>query len=272
MRAALHIGEVAHLLGVSQKTIRHYHKVGLLAEPERSQGGYRLYTASDLMRLLRIRRLQALGLSLKQIKGILGTPDQERPLREVLEVLLADLSAQIAALERRRARIQRLLAEETLAAIDASAEMPALLQWAQMHLKDQLPQASAQVWKQDTQIFGLLEAFHWPGDTQEQMKEAIKQAVQQPELIQQWSALVEPLAALAAVPEDAPEVERLVEQVMQSGAVSIFQSAESLPAPAPESPFGEIMGDLMLSALSPAQRRFLELIQHRLKPSQEEKS
>ncbi len=70
MGPALHIGEVAHLLGVTQKTIRHYHKVGLLAEPARSQGGYRLYTTSDLRRVLRIRRLQALGLSLKQIKGI----------------------------------------------------------------------------------------------------------------------------------------------------------------------------------------------------------
>ena len=45
MRARLRIGEVAELLGVTPKAIRHYHKRGLLAEPTRSEGGYRLYTA-----------------------------------------------------------------------------------------------------------------------------------------------------------------------------------------------------------------------------------
>jgi DNA-binding transcriptional MerR regulator len=84
MRTTLHIGEMAQLLGVTTKTIRHYHRVGLLAEPTRSQGDYRLYDASALRRLLRIRRLQSLGLSLKQIKAILGEPDQQRSLREVL--------------------------------------------------------------------------------------------------------------------------------------------------------------------------------------------
>src|SRR5260370_10194274 len=45
MRERLHIGEVAALVGVSPKTIRYYHEVGLLAEPERTDVGYRLYTA-----------------------------------------------------------------------------------------------------------------------------------------------------------------------------------------------------------------------------------
>ena len=71
MRTQLHIGEIAQLLGVTPKAIRHYQKVGLLAEPERSEAGYRLYGAQNRLRLQRIRRLQALGLSLKQIKVVL---------------------------------------------------------------------------------------------------------------------------------------------------------------------------------------------------------
>jgi DNA-binding transcriptional MerR regulator len=59
MREQLHIGEVAALVGVSPKTIRYYHEVGLLAEPPRTGAGYRLYTAQDLLRLQRIRRLRA---------------------------------------------------------------------------------------------------------------------------------------------------------------------------------------------------------------------
>ncbi|HET8628651.1 MAG TPA: MerR family DNA-binding transcriptional regulator, partial [Thermomicrobiales bacterium] len=50
MREILPIGEVVRLLGVTTETVRHYHKVGLLAEPRRSAGGYRLYTAADLLR------------------------------------------------------------------------------------------------------------------------------------------------------------------------------------------------------------------------------
>ena len=44
MREQLHISEVAALVGVSPKTIRYYHEVGLLAEPARTEAGYRLYT------------------------------------------------------------------------------------------------------------------------------------------------------------------------------------------------------------------------------------
>src|SRR5437879_12380770 len=96
MSTQLLIGEVAKLLGITQKTIRHYHKVGLLAEPQRTESGYRLYSAGDLLRLQRIRRLQALGLSLKQIKILLGehVSGQGRSLRDVLEPPRAELTVE----------------------------------------------------------------------------------------------------------------------------------------------------------------------------------
>ena len=100
MREQLHIGEVAALVGVSPKTIRYYHEVGLLAEPARTEAGYRLYTAQDLLRLQRIRRLRALGLPLERIKEILGKPDREHEpaLRHALQALVEELSAQILEL------------------------------------------------------------------------------------------------------------------------------------------------------------------------------
>lgn len=51
MREQLHIGEVARLVGVSTKTIRYYHQIGLLTEPARTESGYRLYDAGHLLRL-----------------------------------------------------------------------------------------------------------------------------------------------------------------------------------------------------------------------------
>jgi hypothetical protein len=41
LRERLRIGEIARLVGVTTKTVRHYEKVGLLGEPERSGSGYR---------------------------------------------------------------------------------------------------------------------------------------------------------------------------------------------------------------------------------------
>ena len=95
MREQLHIGEVAALVGVSPKTIRYYHKVGLLAEPGRTEAGYRLYTAQDLLHLQRVRRLRALGLPLERIKEILGKPDSEHELalRHALQMLVEELTA-----------------------------------------------------------------------------------------------------------------------------------------------------------------------------------
>ena len=88
MRERLRIGEVAKLVGVTPKTVRHYEKVGLLQQPERSEAGYRLYSADHLLRLHRIKRLRSLGLSLTQVKGALGEAGSGNELRGVLEALL----------------------------------------------------------------------------------------------------------------------------------------------------------------------------------------
>ncbi|GAB2496111.1 DNA-binding transcriptional MerR regulator [Nocardiopsis aegyptia] len=56
--------ELAELAGVTVRTLRHYHQIGLLPEPPRWTGGYRRYDAGDLVRLLRITRLTALGVRL----------------------------------------------------------------------------------------------------------------------------------------------------------------------------------------------------------------
>ena len=99
MRERLTIGEIARLTGVTTKTVRHYHELGLLPEPERSEAGYRLYSADDLLRLRRIRRLRSFGLSLRQIKVVLGDPDGGSTLRKVLEVLLTEVSGEIEKLK-----------------------------------------------------------------------------------------------------------------------------------------------------------------------------
>jgi Hg(II)-responsive transcriptional regulator len=71
----LHTSELARLAGVNRETIRFYERKGLLPEPERTSGGYRLYSSADLDRLLFIRNAQQLGFTLQEIKELLEIAD-----------------------------------------------------------------------------------------------------------------------------------------------------------------------------------------------------
>ena len=109
----MRIGELAALVGVSTRTVRHYHHLGLLPEPARLVNGYREYRLRDAVVLARVRRLAELGLSLDEIRDVLAD-DQGRELREVLTGLDADLARQQDAIVARRARLAALLAEADL--------------------------------------------------------------------------------------------------------------------------------------------------------------
>lgn len=68
------IRQFATLTGVTVRTLHHYDRLGLLSPVQRTEGGYRLYTTVDLVRLERIMVLRYIGLSLRQIADILSDP------------------------------------------------------------------------------------------------------------------------------------------------------------------------------------------------------
>ncbi|KPI14018.1 MerR family transcriptional regulator [Streptomyces mirabilis] len=104
----MRIGELAVTVGVTTRTVRHYHHLGLLPEPERRPNGYREYTLRHAVVLARIRRLTELGLGLAEVRDVLAD-DAGRDLAEVLEELDADLARQEAAIRERRERLRALL-------------------------------------------------------------------------------------------------------------------------------------------------------------------
>lgn len=69
----MQIGQVAERTELSIKTIRHYDDVGLVTPSARSTGGFRLYTESDISRLLVIRRMKPLGFTLEEMKRLLDS-------------------------------------------------------------------------------------------------------------------------------------------------------------------------------------------------------
>lgn len=98
--------ELAELAGTTVNTIRHYHRLGLIEEPERRYNGYKQYGVRDLVRLLRIRRLAGMGVPLSRIGEVdAGT----ETARGMLQELDAELAASIERLNRARADIAAIL-------------------------------------------------------------------------------------------------------------------------------------------------------------------
>ena len=75
MSINLKIGELANRTGCLVETIRYYEREGLLPEPERSEGNYRLYSDIHLERLLFIRHCRSLDMTLEEIRNLLKFRD-----------------------------------------------------------------------------------------------------------------------------------------------------------------------------------------------------
>ncbi|SEB60331.1 DNA-binding transcriptional regulator, MerR family [Nocardioides exalbidus] len=99
--------EVAELAGVSVRTLRHYHQVGVLPEPGRGTNGYRTYELSHVARLLRIRTLAELGVPLERMAALLDDP-ADTASADLLADLETQLRERIAHLEGQLRRVSEL--------------------------------------------------------------------------------------------------------------------------------------------------------------------
>ena len=261
MRELLQIGEVARLVGVSTKTIRYYHEIGLLDEPERTTSSYRLYTARHLLRLQRIRRLRALGLSLERIRAILSSTDEESAgtLRAALQALVEEVSAQIVELEERRGLLQALLAGENLEPAAESSYLfypPAL----KTQLTSLFAEQSSEALAWGERVDALLGSFHWPTEYRQTFQSAVQHLADQSEQYRHLFALEERIAGLAHVSADAPEVAQLAEEYASSPELPRLFEQLTQVGGWEQGPHATMLVELLSAAVSPAQRRFLELL------------
>ena len=96
------VGELAKKMGITVRTLQYYDKEGLLSPSSESEGGFRLYTDKDMVKLIQILTMKQLGLTLSDIKSrlvSLDAPDDmvhvltehETSIREKIETLSESL-------------------------------------------------------------------------------------------------------------------------------------------------------------------------------------
>jgi len=103
------IGDVSAASGVSQRMIRHYEKIGLIAPAARRDSGYRDYGERDVHRLRFIRRARDLGFPIEEIGQLLALwHDQGRSSADVTALALAR-AAELKRKERELHEMRRSL-------------------------------------------------------------------------------------------------------------------------------------------------------------------
>lgn len=113
--ANMTIARLAEAGNVGVETVRFYQRRGLLAEPERPNGGsgFRSYGDEEVRRLRFIRQAQAAGFTLEEISELLAldaTEDRAR-VRELARSRIATLDVRIAEMSAARDALARLAQE-----------------------------------------------------------------------------------------------------------------------------------------------------------------
>ena len=124
MPKTMKIGELAQRTGFTTKTIRYYEQIGLLAAPERSVSGYRLYGLDDIERLEFVDKSKRLGFSLDDIRDVLLLHEQQEvPCVHVLALLEQKL-AQVDGVLKDLRSFRRELATLRQQATDRLNQLP----------------------------------------------------------------------------------------------------------------------------------------------------
>ncbi|GAA2449409.1 MerR family transcriptional regulator [Actinomadura vinacea] len=252
----MRIGELAALVGVSTRTVRHYHHLDLLPEPQRRANGYREYGLRDAVALARIRRLAELGLSLDEIRDVLAD-DANRELREVLLELDGDLARQQEAIAARRARLAALLAETDLNPDSTvSPDLAAMLR--------ALPSGNSAFAEFDREMLRLIDTGSDPADRAELFE--LFKPLTEPDAVERGHDLNRRLDELAGARPDDPRVAVLAADLADHfPAEMTAMMLEHLGPPdgdalAPHQIEGAAWLDMMLAELPPAQAETFRLL------------
>ncbi|MEU0355071.1 MerR family transcriptional regulator [Streptomyces cyaneofuscatus] len=239
----MRIGEIAALVGVTSRAVRHYHHIGLLPEPARRANGYRAYTVRDAVLLARIRRLTEIGLSLDEVRDVLAD-DAGRELVEVLGELDADLARQEREIRERREVLAALLEAPPTSDGPLSPALAALLESA--------PATGSPAAAKDREHLALLDAAG--GGAGAELYAALRPLAEDPGV----AGLYERLDELAGAGVDDPRIAPLAAELVAAVPDEVLAV---IPDGEP-SPTG--FGRVLLEDYPPAQREVVRRVMEAL--------
>jgi DNA-binding transcriptional MerR regulator len=109
------IGDVSRRTGLSVHTIRFYQAEGLVREPARTDSGYRVFSPQTVEQLQFIRKAQALGFTLDEIRELLVLRDRSTDacahVKSLVEEKIASVHGKIRELEAMEKDLKRVLAD-----------------------------------------------------------------------------------------------------------------------------------------------------------------
>lgn len=105
------VGEVAKKMDVTVRTLQHYDKEGLLSPSAMSDGGRRLYTDKDIIKLHQILSLKHLGFTLDDIRDRLIPLDAPADVAQILSEQATIIREKIEDLTESLSAIEALKAE-----------------------------------------------------------------------------------------------------------------------------------------------------------------
>ena len=107
------IGELSATAGVSTHALRYYERVGVLPRPPRTPSGYRVYSPEAVDQLAFIKKAQALGLRLSDVKEVLEIASGGRKpckhVRELVSARLGDVEGRLRELRELRNTLRETL-------------------------------------------------------------------------------------------------------------------------------------------------------------------
>ena len=106
------IGKLAARTGVAIETIRYYERIGLLAQPQRTDGRHRLFTENDVKLMCFIRRGRELGFSLTDVRALLTLADTHsacKAAKAISDQHLTNVREKIATLSELERALEKLI-------------------------------------------------------------------------------------------------------------------------------------------------------------------
>jgi DNA-binding transcriptional MerR regulator len=88
----MQIGDLAARAGTTTRTIRYYEELGIIEPDERTEGGFRLYSETQLRRLGIVQDLKVLGMGLDRIRALFAQTQTAQTGGELAQALAADLT------------------------------------------------------------------------------------------------------------------------------------------------------------------------------------